>query len=75
MKKFTLFKGKDYKTNVENYLGKEAVVIKILEGGKYRVKIFSEEWNAISDQELNVGDRVKILKVEGTNLKVLKEVK
>ncbi len=75
MKKFSLFKVENFKTNVENYIGKEAVVLKILGDGKYRVKVFSEEWNAISDENLSVGDKVTILKIEGTNLKVSKEVK
>ena len=60
MKKFSLFKVENFKTNVENYIGKEAVVLKILGDGKYRVKVFSEEWNAISDENLSVGDKVTI---------------
>ncbi len=75
MKKFAFPQIKNFKTNADRYIGKEAVVLAKLDEGKYRVKIFSEEWNATCDDILKPGEKVKILKLEGTNLKVSREVK
>lgn len=75
MKKFSIIKTKNFKTNAENYIGKEAVVLENLGGGRYRVKIFSEEWNAVSDENLNIGDKVIIIEIENAHFKVSKEVK
>ncbi len=65
------------KINIDDIIGKKAVVVKKIDpvSGSGMVKINGEIWRAASadGKEVEVGEYVKILKVEGTLLKVEKE--
>ena len=53
-------------------VGEEAVVADIRDSGAM-VKLHGELWNAHSDQQLSVGDRVRVTSVSGLQLEVTKE--
>lgn len=63
-----LNKKTDYKANIDNYSGKSGTVIKELEKNKYLIKIFGEEWIAITEKQLEKGDSVVIDRIDGTKL-------
>ncbi|MBZ4682841.1 MAG: hypothetical protein PWP46_1106 [Fusobacteriaceae bacterium] len=65
-------KTNDTKTNIDNYIGKQVKIIKKIDNNTYRVKIYSEEWNAISDSNLKENDNAIIIKKEGNHL-IIKE--
>ncbi len=65
------------KINIDDIIGKRAIVVKKIDpaSGGGMIKINGELWRAASadGKEVEVGEYVKILKVEGTLLKVEKE--
>ena len=57
-----------------NSLVKIGEVTKKIESNKYgEVKIFGNTWTAMSSSEIEVGARVKVLRIEGVKLIVKKE--
>lgn len=61
-------------TNFDRVIGKTGEVIKEINDNNYgEVKIFGNTWTATSKQELKVGDRVKVLNIDGVKLIVEKE--
>lgn len=67
------FKTNEIKTNVDAVIGTTATVIaKITPDTIGLVKIRSIDWSAISHQTLEVGEKVRILDVEGVKLIVEK---
>ena len=58
-------------TNVDNLMGKTAVVTKkIAPHHAGQIKIEGEIWRAEADKELETGDKAKIVSVSGVTLKV-----
>lgn len=66
---------KKYKTkNTDRIIGKIGIVTeKISKNGKGIVEVDKKEWTAISDVTIKKGEKVKILEIEGTKIKVEKE--
>jgi len=63
-------------TNSDRVIGKRGEVVKKIEANKYgEVKIFGNIWTAYSDQELEIGEIVKVLSIDGVKLIVEKEEK
>ncbi|MGM0508020.1 MAG: NfeD family protein [Fusobacteriota bacterium] len=58
----------EYKSNNKTYIGKEVEVIKKLDDGNYRVKIFGEEWMGICKKDLEKGDKVKVSEIDGNKM-------
>ena len=71
------FKGFDITpTNSDRVIGKVGEVIKKIDTNKYgEVKVFDSIWTAKSDNKIDVGEKVKILSIEGVKLIVEKEDK
>ena len=69
------FKGFDITpTNSDRVIGKTGEVIKRIGKNNYgEVKIFGNTWTATSKEELEVGDKVRVLNIEGVKLIVEKE--
>lgn len=70
------FKAKDVAMNSESVIGKNAVVIKEIDNlhGKGQVKVAGEIWSAVSstDENIEEGATVVVLKIEGVKLIVKK---
>ena len=63
-------------TNSDRVIGKVGDVVKKIEKNNYgEVKIFGNTWTAYSDDEIDVGEKVKVLSIEGVKLIVEKEEK
>ena len=61
-------------TNVDRIIGKTGEVTKKIGRNKYgEVKVFGNTWTATSKEVINVGQRVKVLEIEGVKLIVEKE--
>ena len=61
-------------TNSDRVIGKTGEVIKKISNNEYgEVKVFGSVWTASSKQELSVGDKVKVISIEGVKLIVEKE--
>ncbi len=61
-------------TNSDRVIGKSGEVTKKIGNNQYgEVKIFGNTWTAYSDSEIEVGERVKVLKIDGVKLIVQKE--
>ena len=69
------FKGFDITpTNSDRVIGKTGEVTKSIGKNNYgEVKIFGNTWTATSKEELKVGDKVKVLSIDGVKLIVEKE--
>lgn len=68
-----ILKVKEEKTNLDRIIGKKGVVTeKISKNHIGEVKIDGKRWSAYSDDELDVGDFVKILKIDSVKLEVMK---
>lgn len=62
------------KTNLDRVIGMSAIVTKkIDEDNIGEVKVDGKIWSAVSKQSLNIGDKVKILKINGVKLEVEKK--
>jgi membrane protein implicated in regulation of membrane protease activity len=67
------FKTNEIKSNVDAVVGQTGVVIKTITPDTVgRVKLRSNEWSAIAKVEINVGEHVRVLDVEGVKLIVEK---
>ncbi|MFA5471572.1 MAG: NfeD family protein [Acholeplasmataceae bacterium] len=67
------FKVNEIKTNVDSIIGQEGFVIsKITENTVGRVKLRAQEWSAISDEDIDVDEKIRVLDVEGVKLIVKK---
>ena len=61
-------------TNSDRVIGKSGEVIKEISNNEYgEVKVFGNVWTATSKQNLSVGDKVKVVSIEGVKLIVEKE--
>ena len=61
-------------TNSDRVIGKSGEVIKKISNNEYgEVKVFGNVWTATSKQNLSVGDKVKVISIEGVKLIVEKE--
>lgn len=67
------FKINEIKTNVDSVIGQEGeVTIEITDNTVGRVKLRSQEWSAISIEPIKVGEKIRVLDVEGNKLIVKK---
>ena len=63
-------------TNSDRVIGKVGEVTKKIEKNNYgEVKVFGNTWTAYCDDEIDVGEKVKVLSIEGVKLIVEKEEK
>ena len=58
---FPIIDNKDFKSNMSRYEGRECTVIEVLENNKYKVKVYSEVWNGVSEKELSIGETAKVM--------------
>ena len=62
---------KKEKTNLDRVIGMKGIVtLDIDENNVGEVKVDGKTWSAVSKQSLKVGDKVKILKIDGVKLEV-----
>ena len=67
------FKVNEIKTNVDSVIGQEGIVTTpIVVNSVGRIKLRSQEWSAISDEDVELGQKVRVLDVEGNKLIVKK---
>lgn len=67
------FKTNEIKTNVDSFIGAIGTVIsQITPDAIGRVKVKNQEWSAISNVTIQVGEHVRILDIEGVKLIVEK---
>jgi membrane protein implicated in regulation of membrane protease activity len=67
------FKVNEIKTNVDSVIGQEGIVTTIImSNGIGRIKLRSQEWSAIADETIEVGQKIRVLDVEGNKLIVKK---
>lgn len=59
-------------TGTEAMIGSTAIALEDFEG-EGQVRVFSENWNAVSNQAIEKGNKVKISKVDGLTLEVTKQ--
>ena len=63
-------------TNMDRYIGKKGEVIKkITSKERGEVKVLGTIWTAVSEETLEVGDEIEVLKIDGVKLIVKKEEK
>ena len=68
-----LLKVKKENTNIDRIIGKKGVVTeKITKDNIGEVKVEGKKWSAYSDENLEVGTYVKILKIDSVKLHVMK---
>lgn len=68
------FKGNNEKTNLDRVIGMKGVVtLKIEPLVIGEVKVDGKRWSAISDNVINEGELVEVLKIDGVKLIVKKE--
>ena len=61
-------------TNSDRVIGKTGEVIKAISENEYgEVKVFGNVWTATSNQDISVGDKVKVVSIDGVKLIVEKE--
>ena len=61
------------KTNKDRLIGRVVKVEKdIIKGEKGRVKVDGESWFAVCDEDVHVGESVRIVSIDGTVMKVEK---
>lgn len=66
---------KKIETNVDSLIGAPATVIEEIKFNKTgKVKVAGEIWLAVSEEEINAGDIVVIISVNGTKLVVKKNI-
>lgn len=67
------FKTNEIRTNVDLYIGANGVCIQKIEVDMIgRAKVRNQEWSAISNEVIEVGDNVRVLDIEGAKLIVEK---
>jgi len=57
---------------IEELVGEEAEAISDFQGGKGKVFLHGEIWNAEGEEEIKKGDKVKVISAKGLTLKVEK---
>ncbi len=63
---------KHTKTNIENIVGKIAIVEKKINKTRAgQVKVGTETWRAVSDTIIKRGERVKVVRIQGVTLSVV----
>lgn len=72
--KRTLFKNNKEKTNIDALIGKKLKVVS-QNGETSYVKVNDIEYRVKCDEDLNIGDKVEVLKLEGNKLIVEKVTK
>lgn len=56
-------------TNLDRVIGKSAIVTKEIKKDKYgEVKVLGSIWTACSDRDIDLGEKVKVLSIEGVKL-------
>ncbi len=61
-------------TNSDRVIGKTGEVIKPISGNEYgEVKVYGNVWTASSNQDISVGEKVKVISIDGVKLIVEKE--
>ena len=61
-------------TNSDRVIGKTGEIIKAISENEYgEVKVFGNVWTATSNQDISVGDKVKVVSIDGVKLIVEKE--
>jgi len=61
-------------TNIDRLIGKTAVVIKPITTTDHgQVRLDGEKWNAVADVDIGANEKVTILEVTGTKLRVEKQ--
>jgi membrane protein implicated in regulation of membrane protease activity len=72
-----LIQAKDYKSNMDEFIGKTATIydVDVADAKKAKVKFDADEWAILADKPLKNGDAVKILKIDGITLMANKEEK
>ena len=56
-------------TNLDRVIGKSAIVTKEIKKDKYgEVKVLGSIWTACSDADIDLGEKVKVLSIEGVKL-------
>ncbi len=64
----------EIKTNADKLIGKTAICLKaIVDEGRGEVKIDGKIWTAISNENINVDDKVEVLAIDGVKLVVRKK--
>lgn len=65
---------KTKQTNIYSIIGKEGIVLENIDtlNGTGKVKVNGELWSAISDGNIEKGEKIKVLSVNGVKLKVEK---
>ncbi len=67
------FKVNEIKTNVDSVIGQEGHVISRISANVVgRVKLRAQEWSAISDEDIEVDEKIRVLDIEGVKLIVKK---
>ncbi len=67
------FKTNEIKTNVDSYIGLTGVCIKLIEPDSIgAAKVNNREWSAIASETIEVGEKVRVLDIEGVKLIVEK---
>ncbi|MBN2300118.1 MAG: NfeD family protein [Acholeplasmataceae bacterium] len=67
------FKTNEIKTNVDSYIGLTGVCVKLIEEGSIgAAKVNNREWSAISNERIEIGEKVRVLDIEGVKLIVEK---
>lgn len=67
-------KKNDIKTNADRLIGKTAVcTLAILDGERGECRVDGKIWTAISEEDIQVGEKVKVLAIEGVKLVVKKD--
>lgn len=63
-------------TNLDRVIGRQAEVIKEIKPNHYgEVEIFGTTWTAISQETIKIGEKVRVLKMDGVKLIVDREEK
>lgn len=74
-KKYLYKKEKDVISFGNRTIGRETKVIKLLDDGVYEVILDDKAWRGISDETLELNDKVKIIQITGNKLVLEKKVK
>ncbi|SHF92989.1 Nodulation efficiency protein NfeD [Fodinibius roseus] len=57
-------------TGKESMIGRKAEIVEPIKGGRGRIFISGEYWNAVSDEEIGEGETCEIIEIDGLTAKV-----